>query len=172
MLFNSYTFLIFFSVVLVVHYLPLSWRLKKLNLLLASYTFYAAWNPPFLVLLWVSTIVDWHCARWLNKTDNLSARGSLLFVSLFANLGLLGYFKYAMFFMGVFTAMLSGLGVTFVAPELDIVLPIGISFYTFQTLSYTIDVYRRRIGPWTSPLDFALYVGGVPIEMQHEVNWS
>jgi D-alanyl-lipoteichoic acid acyltransferase DltB (MBOAT superfamily) len=160
--FNSITFFIFFALVLSVHYSPLSWRTKKVSLLLASYLFYAAWNPPFVVLLWLSTGIDWVVARRLHHTRSRKARRGLLLVSLLANLGLLGLFKYGGFLMESFTALMSLTGARFSPPGLDIVLPIGISFYTFQTLSYTLDVYRGTSEPWSSFLDFALYVTFFP----------
>lgn len=162
MLFNSYTFLLFFGIVLGIYYLPLPWKFKKLHLLLASYAFYAAWNPPFVVLLWISTIVDWFCARWMFISSSRHARYFFLSASLSVNLGLLGFFKYSNFLLDNFNSVLATLGVTYVAPPADIILPVGISFYTFQTLSYTIDVFRKRLEPWPSPLDFALYVTFFP----------
>jgi len=162
MLFNSLSFLIFFGIVLAIHHLPLPWRIKKAHLLLASYLFYAAWSPPFVLLLWISTLVDWHVARWMSRAESLSRRRLLLFISLGCNLGLLGYFKYAGFLTDSFSAMLQGIGIAYQAPEMSIILPVGISFYTFQTLSYTIDVYRGRLKPWPSFLDFALFVTFFP----------
>lgn len=162
MTFSSYTFILFFAIVLGVYYLPLSWSVKKCHLLLASYLFYAAWNPPFVVLLWISTIVDWFCARWMHAATSRHTRLAFLVVSLCVNLGLLGFFKYANFALDNFILLADALGVTYVPPSLDIVLPVGISFYTFQTLSYTVDVYRKKIAPWPSPLDFALYVTFFP----------
>ncbi len=162
MLFNSFTFLLFFSIVLGVYYLPLPWRLKKFHLLAASYLFYAAWNPPFVVLLWISTIVDWYCARWMHASSSRRTRLVFLCVSLGVNLGLLGFFKYSNFLLDNFNALTASWGIIHVPPSLDIVLPVGISFYTFQTLSYTIDVFRKKMAPWPSPLDFALYVTFFP----------
>src|SRR5687767_6050905 len=99
MVFNSYTFLLFFGVVLLLHYLPFSWKTKKINLLLGSYLFYAAWNPPFIILLWLSTIVDYAMALALGKEENQRKRKALLLVSLIVNLGMLGFFKYGGFLM-------------------------------------------------------------------------
>ncbi len=162
MVFNSLTFLLFFLIVLVLHHLPLRWSVKKFNLLLASYLFYAAWNPPFVILLWVSTLVDWFVARRMARAENRAARRGFLFLSLGVNLGLLGFFKYGNFALENFVLLLEGLGVAYRPPALDIILPIGISFYTFQTLSYTLDVYRGKIKPWPSFLDFALFVTFFP----------
>jgi D-alanyl-lipoteichoic acid acyltransferase DltB (MBOAT superfamily) len=160
--FNSLTFVVFFAVVLGLHALPFPWRVKKLNLLVASYLFYAAWNPPFVLLLWLSTLVDWYAARGIARSDSAAGRRALLGASLAANLGVLGFFKYGDFLLDGFRGLVGPLGVIWVPPELDVFLPIGISFYTFQSLSYTFDVYRGRTQPWTSFLDFALFVTFFP----------
>jgi alginate O-acetyltransferase complex protein AlgI len=162
MVFNSLTFILFFLVVLLLHNLPLSWRVKKLNLLVASYLFYAAWNPPFIVLLWISTLVDWFAAGAMGRTDSHARRRALLILSLFANLGMLGFFKYGDFLLLNFRRLVALIGVDYSPPQMDIFLPIGISFYTFQSLSYTLDVYREKIRPWPSFLDFALFVTFFP----------
>lgn len=162
MLFNSYTFAVFFAIVLTLHSLPLPWRTRKFNLLWASYLFYAAWNPPFVALLWISTIVDWFVAKWLYRTQSASGRRTLLVVSLCTNLGLLGFFKYGQFLLDNFLAMLALWDIHYQPAMPDIILPVGISFYTFQTLSYTLDVYRRHSKPWESFLDYALYVTFFP----------
>jgi alginate O-acetyltransferase complex protein AlgI len=90
MLFNSLTFAVFFAVVLGLHNLPLSWHVKKINLLVASYLFYAAWSPPFVLLLWISTAVDWKVAAWISATRDAARRKRILALSLVANLGFLG----------------------------------------------------------------------------------
>jgi len=162
MLFNSLTFLAFFAAVMAVHRLPLSWTAKKRNLLLASYLFYAAWNPPFIALLWISTVTDWFAARGISASSTTGRRRLLLFASLGVNLGLLACFKYAGFLLDNFVWLLSRVGVAYQPPELDIVLPLGISFYTFQTLSYTISVYRDDMKPAKSFLDYALFVTFFP----------
>ena len=162
MLFNSLTFLLFLAVVLGLHSLPLSWRTRKINLLVASYLFYAAWNPPFVVLLWISTGVDWFVGGRLAAERGPFRRRALLMLSLATNLGLLGFFKYGGFLLDTFVAGAALIGVHYRPPAPDIVLPIGISFYTFQTLAYTIDIYRRRAHPCGSLLDFALFVTFFP----------
>ena len=162
MLFNSLTFLVFFAIVLLLHYSPLPWRGKKINLLLASYLFYAVWNPPFVALLWISTMVDWRVAAAIHRNDNPKRRKSLLLISLAINLGLLVFFKYSGFLMDNMAAILGVIGLTWQVPANDIILPLGISFYTFQTLSYTLDVYYRRMRPWDSLLDYAMYVTFFP----------
>ena len=162
MLFNSLTFVVFFAIVLALHNAPLPWKTKKVNLLIASYLFYAAWNPPFVLLLWLSTVVDWWVARRIYDTDRQSRRRALLGVSLAVNLGMLGYFKYGGFLLENWAALMSTIGVDWTAPGWDIVLPVGISFYTFQTLAYSLDVYLRRAKPADSLLDFALFVTFFP----------
>jgi len=161
-LFNSLTFLLFFALVLFFHRLPLSWRAKKKNLLVASYVFYAAWNPPFVLLLWISTLTDWYVARGIARSAAASRRRALLAVSLAVNLGLLGYFKYAGFLLDNLVVLLRMVGIAFEPAAPDIILPLGISFYTFQTLSYSITVYRRDAEPSNSFLDYALFVTFFP----------
>jgi alginate O-acetyltransferase complex protein AlgI len=162
MLFNSLTFIVFFVVVLGLYYAVRPWGLRKSILLIASYLFYAAWNPPFVLLLWISTLVDWFAARRLEAETVRARRIGWLLLSLATNLGILGFFKYGGFFLDSFVSVVGFYGVSYQAAKPDIVLPVGISFYTFQTLSYTLDVYRRRSKPAKSFLDFALYVTFFP----------
>ena len=147
MQFNTYLFAGFFVGVLAIHSSPLPWTLRKIVLLIASYVFYAAWDPPFVGLLIGSTIVDWFVAKSMAASTVQTRRKALLGASLVFNLGLLAYFKYAGF-----------LGLT----RAPLIVPIGISFYTFMTLSYTIDVYLGRGRPARSFLDYALYVTFFP----------
>ena len=162
MVFNSLTFMAFFAVVLVLHAMPFSWHTKKLNLLIASYLFYAAWNPPFVLLLWISTVVDWFAAQKLVHAHRQLVRRAWMLLSVVANLGMLGYFKYGHFLLENFSALMAGIGVHYVPPAWDIVLPVGISFYTFATLSYTLDVYLHRAMPARRFLDYALFVTFFP----------
>ena len=162
MVFNSLTFIVFFACVLGLHSLPLPWTAKKINLLIASYLFYAAWNPPFVILLWVSTVVDWYAAQGLVKARREPARHAWMLLSVIANLGMLGYFKYGQFLLDNFTALMSTIGIDYHPAHYDIVLPVGISFYTFATMSYTLDVYLRRAAPARSLLDYALFVTFFP----------
>ncbi len=162
MLFNSLTFLVFFAGVLALHALPLPWKVKKTNLLLASYVFYGAWNPPFVVLLWISTVLDWYVAKWLGREERPARRRGLLLLSVLGNLGILGYFKYGEFLLENWQAAMSLLGIAYAPAEWSIVLPVGISFYTFQTMAYSLDVYLRRERPADSFLDFALFVTFFP----------
>jgi alginate O-acetyltransferase complex protein AlgI len=161
-LFNSLTFIVFFVVVLGLHYTVPSWTARKTILLIASYIFYAAWNPPFVALLWFSTLIDWFVAKALVKEEGLARRRMLLTISLAGNLGLLGFFKYGGFLLENFIELTQLAGIPFEAAAPSIILPIGISFYTFQTLSYTLDVYFRKAQPSRSFLDFALYVTFFP----------
>jgi alginate O-acetyltransferase complex protein AlgI len=163
MLFNSYTFIVFLVIVLVLHNATrLPWNIKKINLLLASYIFYAVWNPPFVLLLWLSTIVDFVVGKKLYNTENKIRRRGLLIISLAVNLGMLGFFKYGGFLLDNFLLLMASVGVEYKAAAPDIILPVGISFYTFQTLCYTLDMYKRRITPEKSLLDFSLFVTFFP----------
>src|SRR3954471_9211335 len=148
MLFNSYTFVVFFIVILVLHNLTkLPWTFKKVNLLLASYVFYAAWNPPFILLLWLSTVVDYFVGRALYTQENKNKRKLLLVVSLIGNLGMLCFFKYGGFLLDNFVNVVNTLGINYHPAKPNIILPAGISFYTFTTLCYTIDMFKRRSEP-------------------------
>jgi alginate O-acetyltransferase complex protein AlgI len=162
MVFNSYTFIAFFAIVLALYYSGISWRARKMLLIAASYTFYAAWNPPFVLLLVFSTIVDWELAQRIHYATSIRLRKLYLAASLSVNLGLLGIFKYGGFMLESFAGVVQELGGAYQAPALDIILPVGISFYTFQTLSYSLDIYRRRIDPWHSFVDYALFVTFFP----------
>ena len=162
MQFDSFSFVLFFICVLVLFQLAPNWKLQKTVLLLGSYLFYAAWSPPLVVLIWISTVTDFVVALDLCAAEKPGRRRLLLLVSLLVNLGLLSYFKYAEFLLDSFAALIGNFGVIYVAPDFDIILPIGISFYTFQTLSYTIDVYRKRIEATDNLLDFSLFVTFFP----------
>src|ERR1700751_2445368 len=162
MVFNSLTFVVFFACVVALHSLPLPWTTKKINLLIASYLFYAAWNPPFVILLWISTVVDWYAAQGLVKARRQAARHAWMLLSVIANLGMLGYFKYGQFMVDNFAALMGSIGVAWQPAHYDIVLPVGISFYTFATMSYTLDVYLRRAAPAQNLLDYALFVTFFP----------
>ena len=130
--------------------------------MLASYIFYAAWNPPFVVLLWISTIADWHFARRIYDSERAFGRKLFLILSLCVNLGLLCFFKYSNFLLENFASLLNSTGLGYQPPKMSVILPVGISFYTFQTLSYTLDVYRKKAKPWHSLLDYSLYVTFFP----------
>jgi D-alanyl-lipoteichoic acid acyltransferase DltB (MBOAT superfamily) len=162
MAFNSLTFLLFFTCVMVLHRLPLPWKAKKFNLVIASYLFYAAWNPPFVLLLFMSSVVDYYLARRLDRTQSLVHRRFILAASLTLSLGVLTYFKYAGFLLGTFTRVAALAGIRYRAIAPDVFLPLGISFYTFETISYLVDVYRRKIGAWPSFIDYTLFLAFFP----------
>ncbi len=161
MLFNSLHFLVFFPFVLIISgLLKKRENLLRIFLLLTSLYFYMAWNVNFIFLLLVSIVIDYFIAIEIQKTENEKKRKGLLVVSLIANLGILCYFKYTNFLLGAFND-LNFLN-SFRFPVYSIILPVGISFYTFQSMSYTIDVYRRQIEARSSFVDFALYVSFFP----------
>ena len=160
--FNTYTFVIFFSSILIIYYLLPGWRQQKIALLIGSYVFYSAWNPVFVFLLFLSTICDWFIALRMAQTFTKNTKKLYMIASLLINLGLLGFFKYGGFVLDTFVQLLRVLGISYQPLPMSIVLPVGISFYTFQTLSYTIDVYRGKIKPERSLLDFSLYVSFFP----------
>jgi alginate O-acetyltransferase complex protein AlgI len=161
-LFTELRFLVFFGLVLGVHWALRGDRARKVFLLAASYLFYAGWDWRFLGLILLSTAVDWVAARGMGRSADEAARRRWLGLSLVVNLGVLGLFKYWDFFVESAAALLAWLGLETSPRTLSLILPVGISFYTFQTLSYSIDVYRRRLEPADSGLDFALFVAFFP----------
>ena len=164
MLFNSIDFALYLPAVFFLYWFVFRRNLRVQNafLVAASYLFYGWWDWRFLFLILLSTIVDYVVGRKLGSTDDDYTRKWLVGASLAVNLGMLGFFKYYNFFLENFIATFSLFGVQFEATTLSIVLPVGISFYTFQTLSYTIDVYRKRIEPTDDPFAFAAYVSFFP----------
>jgi D-alanyl-lipoteichoic acid acyltransferase DltB (MBOAT superfamily) len=163
MLFNSFVFVGFFIVVYSL-YLLLRHHYKAQNrlLLIASYVFYGYWDWRFLSLIAISTIIDYYVGKTLHDTQSQQKRKWLLFLSVGANLSMLGFFKYFNFFADSFAGLLGMFGMEAGFVTLNLVLPVGISFYTFQTMSYTIDIYRRKTEPTRSFLDFALFVSFFP----------
>lgn len=161
MQFNSYEFLIFFVLVYAI-YLKLAHRWQNRLLLLASYVFYGWWDWRFLSLIFASTVVDFVCGLKIDSSVNQRHRRIYLAASICTNLGILGFFKYYNFFTENLQGLLSGFGLGADALFLDIILPVGISFYTFQTMSYTIDIYKREMKPTDRFLDFALFVAFFP----------
>lgn len=163
MLFNSYEFLFFFLPVVFLGYTFMpkkSWRIPFL--LVASYFFYGHWNYKFLPLLLFSTAIDYWVGRKIEETNNPKREKSLLLVSLFVNLGVLGFFKYSNFFIDNINYLLPLLGKKPLEHLPDIVLPVGISFYTFQSMSYTIDLYRNHSKAYKKVTPFATYVAFFP----------
>ena len=162
MLFNSFEYLLFLPLVYSLYWSVKSSRFRTMLLLVASYFFYGWWDWRFLGLIAASSLLDYFVGRQLGATENTLRRKWLLAISLTANLGLLMYFKYANFFLESFLALSKSLGIQANVSSLSIILPVGISFYTFQTLSYTIDVYRRTLPPERDLLNFATYVSFFP----------
>ncbi len=163
MLFNSLSFVVFLVIVLALYYSKLfNWANKKRMLLFASYVFYGLWNPPLVILLWISTVVDWTAGKRLAVEENQRKRKFWLLLSMFVNLGFLAFFKYGDFLLENFVSIVNSFGIDYKVRPMDIILPMGISFYTFQTMSYTIDMYKRKIKPARTFLDFALYVTFFP----------
>ncbi len=164
MLFNSIDFAIFLPIVFILYWFVTSNNLKFQNLLLlvASYLFYGWWDWKFLSLILFSTIIDYYIGCSLQKEVNNSKRKMLLWVSISVNLGFLGFFKYYNFFVDNFIAAFSFFGSEIKPNTLNIILPVGISFYTFQTLSYTIDVYREKLKPTDDFIVFAAFVSFFP----------
>jgi alginate O-acetyltransferase complex protein AlgI len=162
--FNSFTFVLFFFAVVIIHSLPLPLLLRKLNLLVASYLFYAAWEPWLITLLLYSTAVNWTAGKLLNAWDERQRRRKVvLWSAVVLNIGMLAAFKYGNEFLAVSQTTANNLGLPYIPPSFKVLLPVGLSFFTFQSLSYTIDVYRRTIRPATALLDFALFVSFFPV---------
>src|ERR1051326_261507 len=158
MLFNTPQFFAFLGIVLILFYAsPQVWR--KYLLLAASYFFYMCWIPKFILLLAALTLIDYTAARWIAGTHSRRARKAALIISLGANLGLLGFFKYFNFFAANLAQILHQPPGTF---ALNIILPLGISFHTFQSMSYVIDVYRAEQEPITDIVDYALFISFFP----------
>ena len=160
MLFNSIDFVVFLPIVFCLYWFVTSKNLKLQNLLIvgASYLFYGWWDWKFLTLIFISTIVDYSVGIGLLHEKKQLKRILLLWISIFVNLGFLGFFKYYNFFLENFQAAFSIFGLEFSARSLSIILPVGISFYTFQTLSYSIDVYRKKLKPSTDFIAFSAFV--------------
>ena len=164
MLFNSIEFAFFFPVVFSLYWLcNKNLKLQNGILLLSSYYFYGCWDWRFLGLIIFSTIVDYCVGLGLkNESNTANKRKLFLWISVGVNIGLLGFFKYYNFFIEQFTSAFTLFGTSFEGSSINIILPVGISFYTFQTLSYTIDVYRKKIEPTTNILAFSAFVSFFP----------
>lgn len=181
MLFNSFDFLIFFPIVLLILYIiPKSWR--RSWLLLSSYYFYMSWNPQYALLIFLSTVITYLCALYVEKVDASIPHAShsapkisnqnqatkqrkkkqILFVSLFINLAILVLFKYLPFIFENLNILFAPLGIRFFERKYDLLLPVGISFYTFQALGYTIDVYRKKVTEEKNFINYALFVSFFP----------
>lgn len=161
MQFDSITFVLFLVPVLLLYGLIKNWNTQKNLLLLASYIFYAAWNVFFLPLLLFSTTLDYWMARWLHASQG-RMRHWVLLLTLCSNLSILFFFKYFFFALEVLNSLLAPLNISVSTGHWNIILPLGISFYTFHSLSYCIDVYRGRFAPTRSWRDYSLYVAFFP----------
>lgn len=164
MLFNSIDFAIFLPIVFILYWFVTEKNLKLQNFLIviASYLFYGWWDWRFLSLILFSTLVDYSVGLRLKDEENQNKRKILLWISILVNLGFLGFFKYYNFFLENFTTAFSFFGTEINANSLNIILPVGISFYTFQTLSYTIDVYKRKLKPTKNYIAFSAFVSFFP----------
>ncbi len=161
MLFNSWVFAGFLAVVLPLYYL-LRFRAQNIMLVAASYVFYGAWDFRFLGLLLLSTVMDYSIGLAMDYSSTQQRRRALVVLSVVLNLSILGFFKYWNFFIESAADLLTSAGIEAHLPTLRIILPVGISFYTFQTLGYTIDVYRRDTPACRNLIDYALYVAYFP----------
>lgn len=164
MFFNSIDFAIFLPIVFILYWFVTNQNLKLQNFLIvvASYVFYGWWDWRFLSLIIFSTLVDYLVGLGLAKEENPSKRKIFLWTSILVNLGFLGFFKYYNFFLDNFITAFSFFGTPIQAGSLNIILPVGISFYTFQTLSYSIDVYNRKLNPTRDFIAFSAFVSFFP----------
>ncbi len=164
MLFNSIDFAIFLPIVFVLYWFVFKNQLKAQNLLIAvaSYVFYGWWDWRFLSLILFSTFVDFAIGRRLSQQHHKGKRRILLWLSIAVNLGFLGFFKYYNFFLDNFIAAFSFFGSSLSGRTLNVILPVGISFYTFQTMSYTIDVFKKKLEPTKDFISFAAFVSFFP----------
>ncbi|WP_405576052.1 MBOAT family O-acyltransferase [Winogradskyella sp. Asnod2-B02-A] len=164
MLFNSFEYLIFLPTVFLLYWFVFNKHLKLQNLflLVISYVFYGWWDWRFLALIAFSSFVDYNIGLRLDNTQEQRKRKLLLYISMLVNLGFLGYFKYYNFFIDNFKLAFESIGINMHLSSLQIILPVGISFYTFQTMSYTIDVYRKKLEPTKNVIEFFAYVSFFP----------
>jgi D-alanyl-lipoteichoic acid acyltransferase DltB (MBOAT superfamily) len=163
MLFNSFDFAIFFPIVFILYWLVSQNKIaRNILLLVASYVFYGWWDWRFLFLIFISSLVDFIIGQIIHKASSDKKRKRFLMVSLLVNLGFLCYFKYANFFIETFVDSFRLFGQELEVSTLNIILPVGISFYTFQTLSYTIDIYRKQLEPTKDALSFFTFVAFFP----------
>jgi D-alanyl-lipoteichoic acid acyltransferase DltB (MBOAT superfamily) len=160
--FTTLTFTLFFGIVFAFYWSVRRARFQNVVLLAASYIFYLSWDYRFCALLLASSLIDYGVGRWLEKFERPSVRRTLLGISLAWNIGVLCFFKYANFFLENLQALAHAIGWRVNAPLLKIILPIGVSFYTFKTLTYTIDVYRRQLKATPNVIEYLAYVAFFP----------
>ena len=163
MLFNSVHYLWFLPTVFALYWgVFRSMRAQNILLIVASYVFYGWWDPRFLALLFVSSFSDYWLGLWIDRSDDAAVRKRALVLSLVFNLGILAYFKYSNFFIASAVDALHALGLQANIGTLNVILPVGVSFYTFQSISYTIEIYRREMRPVRDPLAYLAFVSFVP----------
>jgi alginate O-acetyltransferase complex protein AlgI len=162
MTFDSLTFALFLALVFPLYAWLSSWPARKNLLLFASCVFYGSWNPFFLILLAFTTVFDGWAAQRIHGSANERVRRLWFWASIAASLALLGYFKYAQFFANTAIAWFAAFGVNYQPIDLGIVLPLGISFYTFESISYIVDVYKKRIEPTKNLRDYGLFMTFFP----------
>src|SRR4029077_8499098 len=162
MLFNSLTFVVFFAVVVTAYWSIRSWNARKNLLVVASYLFYGSWHPLFAALLFSTPAMDFWLCRQIAKAEGRRPRRAWLVGSVSMNLSMLGFFKYGNFLLQNFQWLLARIGIIYQPPHLAIFLPLAISFYTFHSLSYTLDIYRGVLKPTRSLRDFVLAVSFFP----------
>lgn len=161
MLFNSVDFLIFFPIVVFIYFI-IPKKIRYIWLLAASYFFYMGWNAKYAILIALSTLITYLSGILISKSNTKKIKITWLVLCLLSNLGILVVFKYANFFINNISSLLSYFNISFIEKRFDLLLPVGISFYTFQALSYTIDVYKEKIKPEKNFLRYALYVSFFP----------
>lgn len=162
MTFDSLTFALFFAIFFPIYLLIRPWSARKSWLVLGSCVFYGSWNPFFLLLLAFTTVFDWWAALRIAQASNENARKRWMVASVLASLSILGYFKYAQFFANTAIEWLGAVGIAFTPIDLGIILPLGISFYIFESISYIVDVYKRRIEPTKNLRDYSLFMTFFP----------
>ncbi len=171
MLFNSFSFFVFFCVFYAIYLgFRKSHKFQNRALLLASYVFYGWWDWRFLSLLWLSTVVDFFCGLGIARTGQVVRRRTFLVFSICFNLGILFYFKYANFFIDSWIGLFQCFGWTPHFSTLQIILPVGVSFYTFQEIGYIVAVYKKKVKPVQNILDYALFVSYFPQLMAGPIN--
>jgi len=161
MLFDTPIYILFLTIIITIYW-RLEHKAQNWMLLLASYFFYGWWDWRFLSLIFISTVVDYYCARLIAISDNVFRRRLLLILSIGINIGFLGFFKYYQLFSISLATVLRSIGISASPTTLQIILPLGISFYTFQALAYIVDVYFKKMQPADSLLDYALFISLFP----------
>jgi alginate O-acetyltransferase complex protein AlgI len=162
MTFDTLTFAVFFAIVFPIYLASRTWTSRKNWLVLVSAVFYGSWNPFFLLLLGFTTVFDWWAALRIEASSNEKTRKRWMIASIVASLSILCYFKYAQFFANTAINWLSYAGIHYKPIDLGIILPLGISFYIFESISYIVDVYKRRVAPTRNLRDYALFMTFFP----------